>query len=90
MSASFLFSVVNVFDTLPTYVPFGFNLYGFNRTLVPFLLSSFLVLLKKERPETSLFFTANTNSSSNDPPLMPWIDVAQVPNGTAMHIVVAR
>jgi hypothetical protein len=31
------------------------------------------------------FLTANTNSSSNDPPLMPWIDVARPPHGTAMH-----
>ena len=37
---------------LPTYVPFGFNLYGFHRSLVPFLLSSFLIFLKKERPNT--------------------------------------
>jgi hypothetical protein len=37
------------------YVPFGFNLYGFHRSLVPFLLSSFLILLKKERPNTALF-----------------------------------
>jgi hypothetical protein len=72
------------------YVPFGFDLYGFHCTLVQFLLSSFLILLKKERPNTFLFFTANTNSSSNDPPLMPWIDVAQVPHGTAMHILVTR
>ncbi len=72
------------------YVPFGFNLYGFHHSLVPFLLSSILILLKKERPDTSLFFTANTNSSSNDPPLVPWIDAAQPPHGTAMHIVVAR
>ncbi len=72
------------------YVPFEFNLYGFHCTLVPFLLSPFLILLKKERPNTSLFFTANTNSSSIDPSSMPWIDVTRVPHDTAMHIVVAR
>jgi hypothetical protein len=37
------------------YVPFGFNVYGFHHSLVPFLLLSFLILLKKERPNTSLF-----------------------------------
>jgi hypothetical protein len=71
------------------YVPFGFNLYGFHCTLVPFLLSSFLILLKKGRPDTSLFFTTNTNSSSNDPPSMPWIDATRVLHSTVMHIVVA-
>jgi hypothetical protein len=52
---------------------------------------SFLILSRRKDPiDISLFFTANTNSSSNDPPLMPWIDAAQPPHGTAMHIVVAQ
>ena len=44
MSASFLFSVANVLIPLPTYFPFGFNLYGFHRSLVtiPSILSPHL------------------------------------------------
>jgi hypothetical protein len=40
---------------------------------------------RKKDPTPPSFLTANTNSSSNDPPLMPWIDVGQPPHGTAMH-----
>jgi hypothetical protein len=51
-----------------------------------FLLSPlFLSLLKKERPDPSLLLTANTSSSSNDPSLRPWINVAQPPHGIAMQ-----
>jgi hypothetical protein len=46
------------------------------------LLSSFS---RKKDPTPPSFLTAITNSSSNDPPSMPWIDVAQPPHSTAMH-----
>jgi hypothetical protein len=72
---------------LPTYVPFGFNLYEFHCFLVQFLLScSVLILLKKKRRliDTALFYTANTDSSSNDPPSMPWIDATRPPHHPAM------
>jgi hypothetical protein len=37
------------------------------------------------KPTPPSFSTANTNSSSNDPPSMPWIDAARPPHGTAIH-----
>jgi hypothetical protein len=48
-------------------------------------LSSSFSKKKRRLINTSLFFTANTDSSSNDPPSMPWIDVARPPHRTAMH-----
>ena len=90
MLVSFLFSVVNVFD-IASYV----SSFWIQSLLIPSYLGTIPSILyphpfKKERPDTSLFLTANTNSSSNDPPSVPWIDAARPPHGTAMHIVVAR
>jgi hypothetical protein len=40
---------------------------------------------RKKDPTPPSILTANTNSSSNNPPSMPWIDVTRPPHGTATH-----
>ena len=64
MSASFLFSVVNVFDTA-SYVCSFLDLISMN-SIVPWYhpsILSFLILLEKERPDRHLpLFHSQTNA----------------------------
>jgi hypothetical protein len=67
----FLLDLISIDSIVPWYYSFYPLSSSFSR--------------RKDLIDTSLFFTANTNSSSNDPPSMPWIDVAQPTHRTAMH-----
>ena len=85
MSLSFLFFIVNVFDTA-SYV-FLLDLISLDSMflgIIPFIL--FPHPSQEGKTGHLPLFTVNTSSSSNDPPLMrPWIDATRPPHCTAMQ-----
>jgi hypothetical protein len=76
MLLSFLFFVVNVFDTA-SYV----SIDPWYHSFYP-LSSSFS---RRKDPTPPSFHSQRQYSSSNDPILMPWIDATRPPHRTAMQ-----